>query len=362
MKKVTTKDFIGRAMIKHNNKYCYSLVDYKHGKVKIKIICPEHGIFEQIPNNHMNGRGCPKCCTNTKLTKEEFIQKTKIVHGDKYDYSLVDYTGIKNKISIVCQEHGIFKQSPESHLSGSGCGKCANNIRFSLNEFIKKSNEKHNNVYNYSLVDYKKSKDKVKIICPIHGFFEQKASNHMRGDRCPSCTGNKRLTNDEFIIKAKETHGTRYDYKLVNYTNNSSKISIICRIHGEFDQQPNNHINGNGCPKCKESKGEKEIRKFLIENSIEFISQYRFKYCRNILPLPFDFYLPKYNTCIEFQGRQHYVPVKIWGGLNAMLDIQKRDKIKMEYCRDNNIPLIIVKHNNKVFNKLKKLINPKSHR
>jgi hypothetical protein len=353
MKKVTTKDFIERARIKHNNKYNYLLVNYQHGKIKIKIICPIHGEFEQTPNNHINGKGCSRCCTNTKLTNEEFILKAKLIHGDKYDYSRLNYTGIKNKIKIICQKHGEFEQTPDNHINAKqGCPNCSNNIKLTNEEFILRAKLIHGDKYDYSLVNYgNNGKEKNKIICKIHGIFEQQPTKHLCGNGCQKCSGHF-MDRDYFIEKSNIKHNNKYDYSLVNYINNSTKVEVICPKHGIFKQQPNNHMNGDGCPICKESKGERKIRIYLIENNINFINQYRFKDCRNILPLPFDFYLPEYNICIEFQGRQHYVPIKIWGGEKGLLDIKKRDKTKMEYCQNNNIPLIIIKYNENIIKKL----------
>ena len=168
------------------------------------------------------------------------------------------------------------------------------------------------------------------------------------------------MTKEKFIEKAINKHGNKYDYSLVEYRNNSEKIDIICPIHNRFKQIPNNHLNGNGCPLCKESKGERKIRLFLKENNINFIPQYKFNDCKNILSLPFDFYLPEHNICVEYNGRQHYEPIKLWGGINNLIEIKKRDKIKMEYCKNNNIPLIIIKYNSKNLNKLIRLIDPKT--
>jgi hypothetical protein len=302
-----------------------------------------------------------KLMLNTKGTTSSFIEKAKMKHGDRYDYSLVRYNGAKHKVKIICPIHGEFEQQPTNHLYGQGCGKCSGNIKLDNSSFIEKAKIKHGDKYDYSLVSYLTCNDKVKIICPIHGEFEQRAINHLRGDGCSGCSCNRRLTNESFIERAKMKHGDKYDYSLIKIINNLIKIKIICPIHGEFEQKPNNHINGNGCPKCKESKGEIEIRNFLINNEIKFFSQHRFIDCRNILPLPFDFYLPNQNICIEFNGRQHYVPVIKWGGVNELEKIKYRDKIKMEYCRNNNIPLIIIKYNDNIIKKLTKLINPEAH-
>ena len=144
----------------------------------------------------------------------------------------------------------------------------------------------------------------------------------------------------------------KYDYSLVDYTDSKTKVKIICPKHGVFEQIPSGHLNGRGCSKCKESKGEKIIRAYLMGNNIKFISQKRFKDCRDKYPLPFDFYLPDYNTCIEFNGRQHYVPVELFGGQNQLNKQKKNDRIKMMYCDKNKIALIIIKHNENVGEKL----------
>jgi len=299
---------------------------------------------------------------NNRKTTETFIKEATFKHNEKYDYSLVDYINSKVKVKIICYKHGVFEQTPDTHLCGSGCPICSGNVILNVNEFKIKANSKHTNKYDYSLVNYINGRGKVKIICKLHGEFEQRAENHVRGDGCPSCSGNKKLTVNDFIKKSRIKHKDRYNYSLVNYKNNSKKVKIICKLHGEFEQNPNNHINGNGCPKCKESKGEREIRNYLINNSINFIEQKRFSDCKDKQPLPFDFYLPNQNICVEFNGRQHYMSVPKWGGVSELKKIQRRDGIKIKYCKYNNIKLIIIKYNENIFNKLEKLINPKTQR
>jgi len=122
-KRLTTENFIERSDIIHNNKYNYSLVNYKNNKTKVKIICSEHGIFEQRPDDHLKGCGCAICSGNV-MTTEMFIDKSKKIHGDKYDYSLVDYKKYKIKVEIVCSKHGVFKQTPYHHMIGCGCQVC----------------------------------------------------------------------------------------------------------------------------------------------------------------------------------------------------------------------------------------------
>jgi very-short-patch-repair endonuclease len=278
-----------------------------------------------------------------KLTTEEFIKKAKKIHGDKYDYSLVDYKKSHSNIKIICPTHGIFNQLPNNHLGGKGCIKCTNKEKLNTKIFIDRSNNIHNNKYDYSLSEYKNNKNKIKIICPTHGIFEQKAYHHLDGIGCPKCVG-KNKTTEEFIENAKKIHGDKYDYSLVIYYSAYIKIKIICPIHGIFEQIPHNHINYNGCPYCKESYGEKKIRLFLINNKIKFIKNKKFNDCKYKSQLPFDFYLDEYNICIEYDGIQHFKIIKYFGNENDFIKLKIRDSIKTEYCKKNNIILLRIKY------------------
>jgi hypothetical protein len=290
-----------------------------------------------------------------------FIQKAKEVHGDKYDYSLVNYLTNKTKVTITCPIHGEFNQTPNSHLKGDGCPKCGlinrgNSKTKTLSQFISEAKEIHGDKYDYSKTIYTKLKSNVIIICPIHGEFEQTPKSHLRGAGCRKCgrqiCGDKsRLTTESFIEKANKTHNNFYDYSKTVYINSRTKVQIICPVHGLFEQNAKHHSLGIGCPLCKESKGEKEVREYLEQNNIKFIPQYKFADCKNIKPLPFDFYLPDHNTCIEYNGKQHYILNEFFGEDSFKLT-QKNDKIKMGYCQNNNIPLIVIKYDENVFERL----------
>lgn len=206
----TNKQFIKESNKIHNNKYIY-IDDYINAHTKIKIECPEHGIFKQLPLSHLSGNGCPKC---VGYTTDIFINKSKNVHHNKYDYSLVKYINSLNKVKIICSEHGIFKQLPLSHLSGNGCPKCYG-IR-TTNDFIKKANKIHNNKYTYINISiYKSSHTKIKIECPEHGVFEQMPYAHIQGQGCPRCT---KITNkNDFIVKANKIHNNKYNYAILKY-------------------------------------------------------------------------------------------------------------------------------------------------
>lgn len=255
-----TKEFIEKSMTIHGDKYEYSNVEYFDNSTKINIICKIHGIFEQKPAEHLSGSGCQMCgIINNHVMQtsnvKEFIKNAIQTHGDKYDYSKVLYTNCKTKVVIICKEHCEFEQVPSSHLSGAGCPKCATtkcalDKTLTTNDFIEKATTIHGDKYNYSKVDYIKRFEKVIIICKIHGEFEQNASEHLSGCGCKKCGKVYSPTTNEFIENAINIHGNKYDYSKVEYLKAIEKVIIVCKTHGEFEQTPNNHLNGAGCSKC----------------------------------------------------------------------------------------------------------------
>lgn len=349
--------FISKSKIIHGNKYDYSLVNCVKTHDKIDIICHFHGMFKQTPSKHLGGQGCPKCAGNIRKNKEDFIKDAIKTHGDKYNYSIIEYYGSQKKVEIICKEHGIFEQSPIKHLIGCGCPKCSGNVRFTKEEFAEKSNIKHNNKYNYSLVEYKNAHVKVKIICKKHGIFEQSPMSHLKGNGCPNCSKNKKLTTEQFIEKSNGKHKNKYDYSLVEYKNNSTKIKIICKKHGIFEQIPFNHLRGCGCPKCDNySEGEKIIEKILKNKNIVFITQKKFEDCKFYKKLPFDFYLPDKNICIEFDGEQHFNKFRFEKNNDKLNIRKKRDSIKNIYCQEKNIKLYRIKYNENLKQKLNDIL------
>ena len=282
---VTTNNFIERSKIIHNNKYYYNKTVYKHTRNKVIIICPIHGEFSQNANSHLQGIGCSQCGyelnrLKQRDTKEQFIEKARKVHGDKYNYLLVDYFNCMTKVKIKCNICGnIFKQKPNGHLDGKGCSICSTNKR----------------------------------------------ANLMRSNK------------DEFIEESIQIHSDKYDYSKVIYINNKTKVTIICPEHGEFYQRPNDHLNCIGCPKCDSSKGEITIRNILNKNNIKHIQEYKLD---NKYRLWYDFYLPDYNLLVEFQGGQHFKPIEYFGGLKAFKLSKERDIFKKELAKLYGIKLI----------------------
>jgi len=248
------------------------------------------------------------------MQKNKFIEKAKLVHGDKYDYSLLlDEVDYKIKIDIICPHHGVFKTNPNNHLRGKGCFKCAVELRkkifvMSKDEFIKRANEAHNNKYNYSKVVYVNNHNKVCIICPDHGEFWQTPSKHiLRKHGCRKCGMKNKsqcqpMNTKIFIEKAKLVHGDKYDYSLVDYKKTHENVKIICPDHGVFEQLPSNHLrNDRGCPKCKAnfSNVEKDFLEFIKNeyNKDIIVND------KNIIkPYELDIYLPDLKLAFEFNG------------------------------------------------------------
>ena len=316
MVNIRQQNFINKAKEIHGDKYDYSKVEYINSDTKICIICPEHGEFWQIPYSHISGCGCPQCGRiksnkSKTLSLSEFIEKAKEIHGDKYDYSKVEYVTNRIKVCIICPEHGEFWQEPSSHLMGRGCSKCALNrkkniFNLSTEEFIEKAKETHGDKYDYSKVEYVNAKTKICIICPEHGEFWQEPGSHMYGCGCPECAiekrqEKKRLSTEEFIEKAKEVHGNKYDYFQVDYNTAKDPVIIMCPTHGVFKQTPDAHLHGSGCPKCSNSISEPENKIYdFIANDIklEVIKRDR----NAIKPMEIDLYLPQINIGIEYNG------------------------------------------------------------
>jgi len=189
-------------------------------------------------------------CKNTgkKKTTDQFIIEARKKHGDKYDYSKSVYKRSNIKIEIKCQKHGSFWQEPSKHLSGQGCMGCRQTS--TIDDFIMKSNFLHGDKYDYSKCIYTKSKDKVEIVCKNHGSFWQMAQGHLTGKGCPKCANNEKRTTEEFIRLAIEIHNGKYKYDKVIYKNNRTKVEIVCDKHGSFFQSPRKHLCRNGCEKC----------------------------------------------------------------------------------------------------------------
>jgi hypothetical protein len=330
--KLTKKDFIDRSNKIHNNTYVYSNVNYINANTKVNITCQKHGVFKQRPSAHINGNGCPKCIGKNK-TNEEVIKEFIDIHGNKYNYSKVNYINTITPLKIICPIHGEFEQTYNTHKKGHGCPNCVGRNK-TTEEFIKECNIIHKNKYDYSLTNYTKSSDKIKIICPIHGVFTQTASTHLIGGGCQKCKGlsiieKKTKTTEQFIVEAKLIHGDKYNYSLVDYNNAKTPVKIICPTHGEFEQTPEVHLTGSGCQKCgfKYNYNQNLLIDFIEQLNIKTINNTK----KIISPLELDIYIPSHNIAIEYNGL--YWHSELYKPSNYHLN-------KTELCQKNQIKLI----------------------
>ncbi len=275
---ITTSEFIKRSREIHGKRYDYGNVVYKTSKKKVAIICREHGVFHQIPNSHLNGRGCIRCAGKKKKTTSEFVSDCINVHGDRYDYSKTNYVGARKKLIVTCVEHGDFEILASTHLRGANCPDCVNQyqrlgkkISWTTDSWISKSRELHGDSYIYSETNYVDAKTKVRILCPSHGLFQVLPRHHIgRRIGCPTCGGTEKMTTESFISASKVVHGEMFDYSQTRYENAKSKVKLICPIHGEFQITPSDHLYGqkSGCQSCSGNRPLTEIEWIEKANDI----------------------------------------------------------------------------------------------
>ena len=299
------------------------------------------------PSKHLQGQGCKICAKNKvseklSLTTDEFKRKCIEKYGDLFILDKIEYINSKTKVCVTCRKHGDFWITPNNFLRGHNCEKCKrekiSKLKHYNNDIFKeKGNKKHNNEYDYTKTEYVNSLTKVCIICPIHGEFWQTPADHLYGYGCPKCGGTMKLNENEFLKKKKKIHNDSYSYKDLHYVNIKTKIDIFCNKCGNvFQQTPLDHLTGRGCPNCKRSKSEIKVEQFLQENKIKYQGQKKFTWL-GLQSL--DFYLPDYNIAIECQGEQHFKPVEHFGGIDSYEITKKRDKLKYELCKENDIKL-----------------------
>lgn len=423
-KKLSIKDFIEKAKKTHNKNYGFDKTIYVNNHTPIIITCPLHGDFKTIPMSFLRGCDCPDCAvekTKNKTKKkheEKFFKKIEKYNTKNYGVTKIIYKNTQTPIILTCNLHGDFSVIPHNLRKEIICPECKKELerkklgenffkkcqkkfkyRFDYSEsmyinnttpikiydkikkefffqtpsshyksitgnpnekndnlrkknqmgkeeFVRRAKEIHGNKYDYSKVVYINNRTFVKIICPIHGEFLQKPSDHLEGAGCHKCwregqSIRQSMGKEEFVKRAKAIHGEKYDYSKVQYKNNMTKICINCPEHGDFLQYPVLHLKGYGCKKCNSiSILEKEILNFLEKNKIKYEYQKRFEWLKYKKPLSLDFFLPDYKIAIECQGEQHYKPQPFFGGDKKFIETQKRDKIKEEICNEHGIKII----------------------
>ncbi len=297
------------------------------------------------------------------LAQEEkwlvFDKTAKNKFNNFFRYYKSDFKNLYTPMIFCCPEHGKFLQTPYYHLKSKyGCKKCQYQAQTKTQQqFITQCIKKYSQLFSYNKVQYIKDNIPVIITCPIHGDFTVTPSgfllkhNQHGCNKCARESQRKKLlvSIEHFIEKTKSLCGNKnIDYNLAKYNKDHKKIKLFCTIpnHGFFWQNVNNHLHGASCPICRRSKGEKIIQSVLESNQILFKSQYRFTDCKNKNTLPFDFAILDINKnvvgLIEYQGRQHFYAIDYWGGTDHLSYVQHNDKIKETYCKENQIPLLII--------------------
>lgn len=370
-RRLTTEQVISKFRAKFGDKYDYSRVNYVSRSAKLEVVCPKHGSIFRNFSTFLRG-GCTKCAKEERDNEKSIRITQKLIadhkkrYGDFYDYSKTVFVNNNTYMTVICPIHGEFKQLP-SNFTRYGCSKCGMERQIKARtgtkeDFIARSTKIHNGYYDYSKVEYVNAKTDVTIICPVHGPFKQTPDIHVHGGGCKRCKiHNKmpqiiknrqwyvdatRLTKDEFIQKANKVHGVgTYDYRDVSFTKQSDIVTIYCKKHGKFRQRVSHHLQGYGCQKCNQSKGERAIQLYLDETGVNYSIQKTFEDCKYKQELRFDFAI--YNSdgtlrcLIEYQGQQHFTNIQ-WKGVkfgdyeNQII----RDEIKRKYCEDNGIQLL----------------------
>lgn len=349
--------FVSSAEAIHGKKYNYNQSVYHNSQTKVEIHCAIHGFFSMKPNSHVAGKqGCPKCGRlkaneNLALDFSTFIRRANRIHGVKYEYLEDSYKNYTSKIEIRCKIHGLFKQTPHSHISmKSGCPSCGSIQRGEANQkswydVIDLFKAAHGDRYEYDENSYLNVTTKTNIKCCKHGWFKQTPYHHYGGSGCQKCAveevhEGQKIYFEEFERRAKEKHGDRYTYISDTFIDIFSPIEVTCSKHGSFLQRAVNHYKGAGCPKCSSSKGEALVRDILTRYKVNFEEQKTFPDLKFKSYLRCDFYLPNHNLVIEYNGIQHYEPLEVFGGKKAFEETINRDAFKRKYLVDSNISVL----------------------
>ena len=360
-----TEEWIALSKKKFGNKFDYSETEYTRTDENITLVCNVHGEIKIWAGRHLRSpTGCTQCSNeqtgmNQRRSQESVIAAFIEQHGNRYDYSKVEYKGDKHNVLIICRVHGEFWQRAIGHANGLNCNDCMNieaglNRRLNREDIIARAIEVHGPKYDYSKFEYETIEDYMVIICPEHGDFVQKVNNHVNQENgCPKCglieSGlNRRITKEEWIERFIVRHGDLYDYSKFKAVLTSEKGTIICREHGEFLQAPSSHAKGHGCSLCLK-KNQTLVYDFVKEifSNEEVVYDYRhpdLRFKKSNAKMELDIWLPNLSLGIEYQGEQHYE--EFWQGYVELRENQTlnstlaRDEEKRIACKENEITLI----------------------
>lgn len=329
----STEDFVARARAVHGDRYNYEKTAYRKASERITITCPVHGDFEQIATYHLAGHGCQQCGGVARVDFDEFRRRSFDAHGDRYDYSNVKYSGMYDAVEIICPEHGPFWQKPKYHIGGSGCPICAGTLPVTKKLFIERARQIHGQKYDYSRTKMVNSSTPVEIICPEHGLFQQRPTDHLnQGHGCPECANRRPIDAVRFLQRARKVHGDKYEYNMESYVSLKEKVDIVCSKHGVFSQAVFNHLNGSGCPRCagSNSQAEQALAEWVQSLGVTVIRNDR----SALDGFEIDIYLPEKNVGIEYHGS--------WWHSEEMMRHPRRHEKKADVAEQAEIRLITV--------------------
>lgn len=364
-KKKTHNEYVEELAVK--NPIVKAVGRYINNNTPITHYCLKHDVYWDVrPNDVLRGKGCKLCASEkiskaNKTTHDNYIQDLAIKNPNIE--VIGEYINAKTKILHHCLKHDVYWEvAPDDVLHGRGCKQCG---KEKCRNSRLKSHDQY--VYEVGLINpnivvvgqYAGNKTSIEHYCKIHNIFWNISPDGILGGYgCSECRKEKisyknSKTHEQYVA---EVAATNPDIEVIEkYIGANTQILHRCKIDGyEWLAQPANILNGCGCPQCNESSGERKIRQWLQNHNIEYTFQKIFADCKDQKQLPFDFYIPTYNTCIEYDGEQHFRPVDFWGGNESFKRLQLHDSIKTKYCKDNDIHLIRISYNQNIEDELEK--------
>ncbi|QDV86909.1 hypothetical protein [Planctomycetes bacterium TBK1r] len=332
--KLTTEEFIRRARVVHGDFFDYSEVEYTGAMDHVTIICPVHGRYKQSPNNHYRQQGCPACeKKGRQLQRGDFFRKARAKYGDDYDYPVQEFFGAKTPVKVVCKKHGEFTATAGEHVSWRGCPECLRIKRVVLSDHVAVARECKTPVLGLSAAPH------VKDLLFLCKSCFSRIDPRYRSGLCGQCRAGWNITPfSQVVAQARRIHGDTFTYDEETYVSTVKPMAIKCSAHGTFRQTPQDHLKGQGCPVCKSPKGERRIANWLAKHGVAFKHQHRIRADGRTVVV--DFFVPEENAFIEFDGQQHRKPVKRFGGKEAFFRQVERDQWLDRYAEIQGIYLV----------------------
>ena len=348
LKKRTHDEYVAKVHDINSNIAVVGMYVNNHTKILHRCAL-DNTMWEATPGNILSGKGCPKCARASRtLTNIEYVKKVSAINSNIE--VIGEFVNLTNPIKHKCKiDEYEWMAMPKSILNGSLCPICTG--RRKTTESFKQEVFFINP--NISIVgNYIDTRTKIKCICLIDGYeWDVLPNSLLRGRGCPMCAGTNRKKQHEYIELLKSIN--QNIEAVEEYVNAKTSILHRCKIcSAHWCATPHNVLRGTGCPVCNESHGERTVRCYLVDKHINFKEQHTFDACKNKKALPFDFYLPDYNVCIEYDGIQHFKPIDAFGGQIYFQNIVKHDAIKTNYCTENNIYLIRIRYDESIKEKL----------